>query len=152
MANLLTSQMTFAFSKMTLPHARCYCGSQSVLCVQRTERRFEYLILKSLKPQAYYWKIHCKWQWEGTWRNYLEWLSKSTENLILVHTNDEGILTTMELGQLSHYYEQTTGWTSEESRFDIRQVQKIYIFSKTSWLHGKYSHLSRRYGGLFVRV
>jgi len=27
------------------------------------------------------------------------------ENLILVHTNDEGILTTTELGQLSQYYE-----------------------------------------------
>jgi len=31
------------------------------------------------------------------------------ENLILVHTNDEGILTTMEPGQLGQYYEQTTG-------------------------------------------
>lgn len=57
--------MTFAFSKMTLPHVRCCCGFQSVLCVQRTELRFQYLTLKRLKPQVYYWKIHCKWQWEG---------------------------------------------------------------------------------------
>ena len=36
---------------------------------------------------------------------YLERWSKSMENRIPGHTNDEGTLTIMELGQLRQYYE-----------------------------------------------
>ena len=34
-------------------------------------------------------------------------------------------------GELSLYSGQSTGWTTEESSFDIRQEQEIFIFSKS---------------------